>query len=432
MRRILYSIVPLLFIAAVMSYSLTITSCQNPVSQPDTTHTNPTGTSIQGKVFDVNGFPFRGVKVYASPTNYTTTLSDGFFSLGNISYPVSLMLLKDGDSTLNVYQNLNANNPNLTYNTYSANTNFKEGGFILRYPTVQPGKGMLIQFASEDIINFNYSYAIADSDSVAIPITWEGDKQTILGKLILMTYRRDAFSPFLISSYDSYAEKEFYIDTNRIINYTFQGTDFTTNPDEAVINVRNFSYSSSSDNRAYFSLSGNTNSEMFLENYNFRGSFNFIVPKIFSSNRMRITTNSQYSNDSYVATNNYLLENSIITINGIPEIGLITPANNAVDVDSTATFLVNGNTSAQGVYIYQFQPDNNLFYTVWLYNSTPQFKYPDLSGYGFNLKRGANYKWTVQKLSPFYSLDDYVAYPTNKLIRSFDTQVNASYFTTLP
>lgn len=430
MRRLLtfFSAVLILCIAAY--FSITFTACQHPVSP----NPNPpvTGTTIQGHVYDVNGFPFWGVKVYSSPTNYTTTLRDGYFSLSNVTYPVTLIVKKDGDSTINVYQNLNANNPNLTYNSFSENTNFNEGAFLVHYPTVQPGKYMLIQFASEDIISFSYTFNVGDSVSARVPIKWQGDKSTIYGKLILMTYKRDPFSPFLISSYDAYAERSFYIDTNRIINTTFLGTDFTANPDEAIVNVKNYNFSTTSDNRISFSLAGNTNSDMFLDNYNFRGSFDFVVPKIFANNRMHITTNAPYNSDSYIENNAFTPENSIITFNGIPEIGMITPALNATDVDSTSTFFVKGNTNTTGIYCYQFQPVGNFIYSVWIYSASDTFKYPDLSGYGFNLKKGTEYKWFVKKYAPFYNLDDYLAYPTNKQIRNYDVQTNASYFITKP
>lgn len=428
MKRFLTFIGAVLILCIAIVYSITFTACQPLTSSND----NGNGTTISGHVYDINGFPFWGVKVYSSPNNYTTTLRDGYFSLSNIKYPVTLVVKKDGDSTINVYQNLNANNPNLTYNCFSENTNFNEGAFLIHYPAVQPGKYMMIQFACEDIISFSYNYSYGDSVSARVPIKWQGDKSTIYGKLILMTYERNPFSPFLISSFDSYAERSFYIDTNRIINTTFQESDFTANPDEAIVNIKNYNYSTTSDNRIAFCLTGNTNSDMFLDNYNFRGSFDFVVPKIFAHNRLHVTTNAPYTSDSYIANNAFVPENSIITFNGIPEIGMITPELNAADVDSTTTFFVKGNTNAIGVYSYQLQPVGNFIYSVWIYSASDTFTYPDLSGYGFSLKKGTEYKWFVQKLSPFYNLDDYVAYPTNKLIRNYDVQGNASYFTTKP
>ncbi len=429
MGRILPYFFVIIFLLAAAFYSVTVTSC-NPITKPDTTiHNN--GTVISGHVYDLKGYPFPGVKVYASPTNYTTTLGDGFFSLANISYPISLIVKKDGDSTINVYQNLNANNPNLTYNTYSDNTNYKEGEFFIKYPLIPADKSLLIQFTSEDIISFSYNYSIRDTVSARVPITWEGNKQTLFGKLILMSYTRNPFQPFLIRSYDSYAERSFYIDTNRIINTTFDSASFySANPDEGIVNVRNFNFSSTSDNNIYFSLAGNTNSDMALENYNFRGTFDFVVPKIFSTNRMHMTTYNPYTSDSYIINNAYMPENSIITFNGIPEIALLNPPLNSANVDSTTQFFAKGNTTNPGVYCYQFVPEGNFVYSVWIYNNTETFTYPDLSKYGFNLKKGTAYKWTVQKFSPFGNLDDYCSVPTNKILKNFDVQVNASYFVT--
>jgi len=434
MRRILPFFVVFIFLLAAAFYSVTVTSC-NPITKPDTTIIN-NGTVISGHVYDQNGFPFPGVRVYASPTNYTTTLRDGFFSLSNISYPVSLIVKKDGDSAINVYQNLNANNPNLTCNTSnSENTNFKEGEFFIHYPIVQPNKSMLIQFASEDIIRFSYSYSIQDTVSARVPISWQGDKSTLYGKLILMTCTRNPFPPFQITSYDSYAEKTFYIDTNRIINTTFVGTDFSTNPDEAIISVRNNSYGINSDVNVYFSLSGNNNSDLQLEHYDFRGTRDFVVPKIFPTNRMRILARNAYSEsnlDNYVIYNAFTLENSIATFNGLPEIALLNPPLNSATADSTTDFTVTGNTSSTGVYMYNFTIEGNFFYSVYIYNASATFKYPDLSAYGFNLKRGTGYKWSVQKMAPFGNLDDYCSVPTNKIIKNFDIQANASYFSTRP
>ncbi len=427
MRRIFPILVTGFLFFTAAFYSATFTSCYN-VVKTDSTAQN--GTTIQGNVYDISGFPFPGVKVYSSPTNYTTTLGDGYFSLSNVSYPLTLIVKKDGDSTINVYQNLNANNPKLTYNSYSENTNYKEGAFIINYPLITPDKSLLIQFASEDIINFSYNYSIGDTVSARVPIRWEGNKSTLFGKLILITYKRDLFAPFLISSYEAYAEKTFYIDTNRIINTTFYAEDFATNLEEAVVNVRNFNFGSTADNRIYFSLAGNTNSDLFLENYNFRGDFDFVVPKIFANNRLHITTTVPYTNDSYISNNAFTQENSIITFNGIPEIGLLTPALNATDVDSTSTFSVAPNTTTPGVYCYMFQPEGNFTYGVWIYNTSQSFTYPDLSAYGFNLKRGTPYKWIVQKMAPFGNLDDYCSVPPNKIIKNYDTQTNASYFIT--
>jgi hypothetical protein len=179
-------------------------------------------------------------------------------------------------------------------------------------------------------------------------------------------------------------------------------------------------------------LAGNTNSDLFLDNYNFRGDFDFIVPKIFANNRMHITTNAPYSTDSYIANNAFTPENSIVTFNGIPEIALITPPLNGTDVDSTTTFFVKGNTTSVGVYCYNFNIEGNFLYSVWIYSASDTFTYPDLSAFGFNLRRGASYKWSVQKMAPFGNLDDYCSVPTNKILKNFDTQGNASYFSTRP
>lgn len=432
MRRIFSIVVPAVILLTAAFYSVTITSCQNVLKNDTTIHNN--GTTIQGHVYDYAGFPFPGVKVYSSPTNYTTTLRDGYFSLSNVSYPVTLIAKKDGDSAINVYQNLNANNPNLTCNTSNTeNTNVVEGVFIIHYPVVSPDKAMLIQFACEDIIKFNYEYSVSDTMLARIPIKWQGDKQTLLGKLILMKYKRNPFDPFLITSYDTYAEKTFYIDTNRIINTTFYESDFTANPDEAVVNVRNNSYGISSDVNLYFSLAGNNNSDLRLDHLNYRGERDFIVPKIFPVNRIHVTAFNKYSaatDDNYVINNGFVLENSIITFPAIPEIALLNPALNAVDIDSTAIFTVNGNTSSTGVYLYNFTIEGNFFHSVYIYNASPTFTYPDLSGYGFNLRKGSNYKWTVKKMAPFGNLDDYCSAPTNKILKSYDTQANASYFMT--
>lgn len=432
MRRIFPIFVIVILLLTAAFYSVTVTSC-NPITKPDTTNNN-NGTVISGKVFDLNGYPFPGVKVYASPTNFTTTLPDGFFSLANISYPVSLVVKKDGDSTINIYQNLNANNPNLTYNSYSENTSFNEGEFFIHYPALTSDKSMLIQFATEDIITFSYNYSISDTVSARVPIKWEGNKQTLFGKLILIPYKRNPFSPFLISSYEGYAEKTFYIDTNRIINTTFTADDFTTNPSEGIISVRNNGFGISVDNNIYFSLSGNTNSDMLLEHYSFSGNFDFVVPNIFTVNRMRLISRRPYSvsnEDNYVINNAYTPENSIVTFNPIPEIALLEPPLNSTTVDSTTLFKVTGNTSTPGVYLYNYTIDGNFFYSVWIYNASAEFTYPDLSGYGlFNLRKGTNYKWSVQKVTPFGNLDDYCSAPVNKILKNYDIQSNSSRFMT--
>jgi hypothetical protein len=431
MKRLLPILVILFLFTAAAFYSVTVTSC-NPITKNDTTiHNN--GTVISGHVYDESGYPFPGVRVYASPTNYTTTLRDGFFSLSNVSYPVSLIVKKEGDSTINVYQNLNANNPNLTCITYSQNTNFNEGVFILKYPLITPDKSLLVQFASEDIITFSYNYSVSDTVSARIPIKWQGDKQTVLGKLILITCKKSPFEPFLISSYEGYAEKTFYIDTNRIINTTFFASDFTANPEEAVVNLRNNSFGISSDVNVSFSLAGNNNSDLHLDYLNFRGERDFIVPKIFPTNRIHATALNQYSEtnqDNYVINNGFTLENSILTFPALPEIALLNPPLNSTMVDSTTTFTVTGNTSSTGVYLYTFTIVGNFFHSVYIHNASPTFTYPDLSAYGFNLRKGTNYKWKVEKMAPFGNLDDYCSVPTNKILKNYDIQANSSLFTT--
>lgn len=421
----LFAYISLLLIGGINL--LTFNSCQIPNAN-DSTQT-PLGTVISGKVFDTRGFPFMDVKVHSSAANYTQTLADGSFTLTNITYPVTLFLKRDIDSTPNVYIGLNSNNPQLTYNTYGDNSNFNSGQFRISYPAVPLGKGLLIKFTCEDIVDFNYTFMESDSISATVPITWQGDKSTVLGKLILMTYTRNSFNR--ISAYNTYAEKTFYVDANRIIDARFTAADFST-PDNAVINVRNGNFSATCDVNSYFSLAGNINSDMFLEHINQVGEFDFVVPKVFSSNRIRISTHAPYEDDAYVENNIFTQENSIVTFNGINKIGFANPLLNAVDVDSTTLFKVIPNSTPIGIFLYSFEPVGNFYRKVWIYNTSEQFTYPDLSQYGYNLARGKEYKWAVQKIAPFGNLDDYFSAASNKLIRNYNIQANSSYFTTLP
>lgn len=244
-----------------------------------------------------------------------------------------------------------------------------------------------------------------------------------------MTYTRNSFNR--ISAYNTYAEKTFYVDANRIIDARFTAADFST-PDNAVINVRNGNFSATCDVNSYFSLAGNINSDMFLEHINQVGEFDFVVPKVFSSNRIRISTHAPYEDDAYVENNIFTQENSIVTFNGINKIGFANPLLNAVDVDSTTLFKVIPNSTPIGIFLYSFEPVGNFYRKVWIYNTSEQFTYPDLSQYGYNLARGKEYKWAVQKIAPFGNLDDYFSAASNKLIRNYNIQANSSYFTTLP
>ena len=427
MRRILPILSTIFFLSGLAFYSATFTSCYTVGSDS----TKPgLGTTISGKVYDNTGFPFKGVKVHASPTNFTTTLADGSFLLSNISYPVTLIVTKDGDTTISVFQGLNANNPQLTYNTYGENNNSNFGQFHITYPAVPVGKSLLIKFASEDIVAFDYVYSDADSISANVDMRWQGDKNTVLGKLILMVVQKNGTSPV---RYDSYAEKTFYVDSKRIISANYTAGDFSFNPDEAIVNVRNFNFSQSSENNIYMSLAGNTNSDLFLDNLSYvGGTHEFIVPKVFTTNRFRVTASSPYGDYNYIQNNAFCPENYILTLSGIPELALLLPIDNAKAVDSTADFKITGNTTANGVYVYDFQIEGNFFYSVKLYSNLQEFKYPDLSAYGFNLRRGQNYTWTAQKISPFGNLDDYLSAPVNKILKNYNIQTNLSHFKTAP
>ena len=427
LRRILLLTAYIFLLLIGGFYSFTFTSCQNAIKS-DSTNV-PLGTVISGKVYDNRGFPFKDVKVHSSATNFTTSLGDGSFVLTNISYPVTLFLKRDVDSTPNVYIGLNANNPQLTYNTYGDNSNFNSGEFRVSYPAVPPGRGLLLKFTSEDAIDFNYIYTDSDSISARVPLTWQGDKSTVLGKLILITYSRNSVNR--IDSFKTYAEKTIYVDANRIIDARFTASDLSV-PDRGVVNVRNGNFSTTCDVNAYFSLAGNTNSDMFLEHLNRVGEFDFNVPKVFTSNRIRISTHAPYEDDAYIENTVFTQENSIVTLNGINKIGFAVPALNAADVDSTTLFKVIPNSTPIGIFLYSFEPTDNFFKKVWIYTTAEQFTYPDLSQYGYNLARNKNYKWSVQKIAPFGNLDDYFSASSNKLIRNYNIQANSSYFTTLP
>jgi hypothetical protein len=363
----------------------------------------PTTTTVSGHVLDTYGNPLSSPATVYIGGQTTTTAGDGSFTINNVTKPYDVYVM----SSTGVFgvKGLTINNPYLPGAINVSPTM----AISVTIPMVPSGSKATIMF--QDTVTgkiSGYGEILAGQTIGSISMGGTNGQQ-VAGNVYVLEY---ILSGGVVSSYSGYAEQPLTFTFGGAASVTFNSllgglgsltvSGTVNGSGGANLKAQLYINFGSRNNIVHrggliqnIDISGNT------------GTFNFIVPTLTSPtpllNVLAVTVGPPIAQrmKTLIAPSS----GTVISIDSIPS--LITPANNASNVDTTTLFSYT-NGGGNGIHFIRLTPTSSgcLFQII---TKGTSFTVPNLSAYGsYTLGSMALYSWADNgKIMDINSTDDF-------------------------
>ncbi|MEO8211488.1 MAG: hypothetical protein ABI840_13090 [bacterium] len=409
-RRVLSAII-------LISVSLIYYSCD--------TITNPT-SAVSGKVYTYNYLAISNVKVTIRD-QVALTSEDGSFNFKNITSPYDLIVLDSLERNVTVYKELSAESILLPLQYYASNNGY--AFIIVTIPKEIIDSNIVGKVIFTDG-NFVNSYSDIHQNDTVIGVEMYIN-ESVTGKLIVLTYKRD--NEGKIISYENYGESpDIQIEPGGNYNYQFDTPDLSLNPGEqsvtGYLQIPPGSSSSSSfkitfsSKKTYYAYSGFSSIGL---NY-----FNFLIPAGLPRQFNTIVESSSYGGMLGYSTEDFITypnEPNNLQVKLAPSI--ISPDDQIKNVNNNTQFSFNSGTG-NGIYIISLRNTSRDFHYK-IVTSNLNFTLEGLEDLGLGRINNNYFYWSVQKIGPANSMNDYVTNFFNEPSH-FNSESDSRFFSTEP
>jgi hypothetical protein len=237
------------------------------------------------------------------------------------------------------------------------------------------------------------------------------NESSIEGKLLYLECEGD---PWEINSYKKYGIKDVTLYTQANNEITFSQNEVSFDPEEKYSEI----ISTGQSSEMYHDYTGsylyikNIHNEIRLEN-NILGNYSYftlpVLPDLDYSIKIEDAAIGQEGQHSskwiYIQPG----ENATIMHEQWPAI--ISPVNNAADITDTTTFMISDNLGP-GIYQYSFRQDSthqSIYFDI--YTEKKSFKLKDIISKGIIIPPNIRFRWWVNKVPNFNSMDEFVSTP---------------------
>lgn len=404
-------------------FAFTLSACQqasSPVTPPDGGGGTGVGdgiATINGKVYDKDGFPLQGIKAIVQDSIIAYSGVFGDFQLPNVTYPYNLKLISYNDSATTIYQQLRNVTPLLTFNNTPGAPVNNVGKIAINYPDLGLNSYAYIGFSTSENAYILSSPGI-NQDSMYVK--WYSSVPTISGKVIYMNYttKPGGVSP---DAYQSYAEKQINdLTPNGTQVVTFTPDDLTFQPSTSNITITNTATATDKHVDVSIPFYDYKNSALNLATISDFTSptYSFKVPSNIPINRFKLLSYSRLGYDAYAERTNFNFPTDFVTLGNETPIGQTAPNDGATNVNLLSPFTYFAGAE-HGVYEIHFftplYPNNG----VTIFTTDTFVKIPDLRGTGKSFAPNTRYFWTVTKYHVFNTIDEFTNFTTSTLKNNY-------------
>lgn len=386
-------------------------------------------SSVSGKVYIYNYLPASNVKVTIQDKS-TYSSVDGSFMINDVVFPFDATVLDSISKSVSIYKNLSTDN--IVINLIDGVHYLGNTTISVNFPEkiIQSKLNGKIIFTDGDKVN---AYMDIPQNSSQADLSFQLNQLTT-GNLLLLTYRKD--STGIILSYENYGESsDITVHPNGSYSYTFDSLSIALNPGEQdatgsfTLPPGYTSYNSG----FYLTFTPNIIPAQVFYSYWFsdigKNNFDFKIPVGIPRQFIIIADNTSgrnpgYSMESYVvnpgSSNNF-------EVKIYPS--LITPEEYKNNVSMSDQFYFQGGTGS-GVYLINIH--NNLHYADYtIVTAENTFTLESLNDAGLGSLNNSNFSWSVHKLGPSISMNDFVS---NNYINGnyFNLYSGVRFFSTAP
>ncbi len=383
-----------------------IYSCSNNTTTPVT----PTTITVAGKVLDAYGYQISAATVVIG-TQSTQTAGDGSFSISNVSTPYDAYVLNPNAGVFGV-KGLTIANPFLPGNIQISPP--PQSSLLVTIPAVPTGSRATVIFQDTLTGKVSGFAQIQQLGTNALVNMGGTSGQPLAGKVYVIEYTVSG-NPSVVGIYTGYAEQtvSFNYGTPTTVTFTSlngglgQSTVSGTVNSSGGTNLQavlwiNFGTKNNITHKGGFiqSITSNTSSLSF--------SFNVPTGTLTTPvlNVVAITPNPPNSSVAQrMKTVSSGSSGTIINIDTIPS--LLTPANNATNVDTTTmfTFTNGGGNGLHQIRLTPTGPNGKFFQIV---TKGTSLTIPNFSSFGYTLGTTATYSWLDNsKIMDINTTDDY-------------------------
>lgn len=372
----------------------------------------PSAGTINGKVFDIYGFP--NIQSEISIGQYPVTVPDAFgnFSLDTKSIPYDLEIFDYVPHTYEaiLFKSLISTCPSIVIPFEILR---ETGNFCVvwvKCPATQE-HGVFLNFVSkEDCLQ--HMLTVYHSDSIyGIQVQIPVSKTSIEGKVLFLQYSGYNNT----CTYDKYGEKSVTLHSGNNDTLVFSPSDILLDPPESIVTFNiilpdSLPYADITT-RGYIHFPGySSGSDILIYDGSDLTDDYITVPESLLTN-FNIKINSvihyyegqMYYNDQEKWV--YTQPGTSITVDNSEKVSLLSPQYAQTGIDENTVFRFSGDGLHKGVYIIYIFGYGNLV------TDSTNFRITDLDSRSFNFRHNYTMGWRVVKLSEFRSLDDFVSKP---------------------
>jgi hypothetical protein len=406
MQKYVFKGIPVLFLVVLSILSIHLSGCDESGTVDPNTNQQVIAL-LTGNVVSFWGEPKANIKVSTdSATVYTD--AQGNFSIPNVAAPYNLYISDSARSEYNVMKDLTAEQVKFVFTAspYGGFTN--TCGLKVIVPQNAMGNVNTAKFVFTDGMGVN-GYGSVNS-SVFEQIRING-YNTITSRVYVLGYR---VVNNKIEAYENFGYKDVTLTTGGQVTVNFDSADVAFNPDESTVSGTFTNYEPAASLYRVFSISFGEN---YTPNYSIpisfeqsgsTANFDYAVPSnlpVFFKPMVYMQSSTPQSTQR----NRRLIIDPGTTGGSYPlatEPTLLEPQTGAnVNLSTPFTFTQG---SEEGIYILRIY-NGQISYSIYTDDLSTTLE--SLSKLGFSLAAGTTYTWSVIKIGPNSTLNDYVGNP---------------------
>ena len=411
MQKYVFKGVSALFLAVLSILSIHLSGCDESGTVDPNTQQQVIAL-LTGNVTSFWGEPKANIKVSTdSATVYTD--AQGNFSIPNVAAPYNLYISDSARSQFAVMKELTAEQVKFvfTVSPYYGFTNTCE----LKVNVAPNGFGNInkTKFVFTDG-NYVNAYGQVNTASYLFESIRINGYTNVTGRLYVIGYREENGKTV---AYENFGHKDVTLTSGAQVTVNFDSADVAFNPGETTISGTFTNFEPSSSLFRVFSFSfgeyhtPNYATPISFEPFSGTAAFSYVVPSnipgffkpiiFLQAVNSPIQRNRQIAIDPGMTGGSYPLAT---------EPTLLEPQNGAnVNLSTQFTFTQG---SEEGIYILRIY---NGLVSYSIYTDDVSTTLESISKLGFSFSSGTTYTWSVEKLGPHSTLDNYAENPLNLL-----------------
>jgi hypothetical protein len=384
--------------------ALSLSACSKNSSSP----TGPGGAggvvTVSGKVIGSNGQPVAGVAVLVTGLPSVNTDANGAFTISGVSTPYSIAVVNGTNSTALVYRGLTRSDPTLYWPGITTGTahSASASGTLVPWTAIPPGTQTTaaVSFVSTEASGSTAPNLSTGAYTVNVG-PWYGASTTITGTLYALVWNYDASNlPTAFTKFGKRSNVSLLDGTTNPNQNDTLGTAQTGQITGTITLASGYTF----NGRYLFAVFESKGGIPVLYDNSTVPNFTYNTPNVSGASmslQVAATKATGGTVESYTSGLAVNATNVAVTVPAAPELSL--PVDNATGITTSSPFSWTPFTG--GVQVLEFTPNVGGQPRFWVVTAASSDSIPNLASAGLPIPKAATYKWALEAVAPFSSVD---------------------------